>query len=816
MRRALLGTLLAATSAVFAFYFLAPIPDPLFEPDYATIVTDRRGEALRVYLNGDEQWVFPPDPAVAIPPRLRQTVITFEDRYFYIHPGVNPGAILRAAYQNLTTGTRVSGASTITMQLARLIETKERTLRNKILEAIQALAIEMRYDKEEILRLYLDHAPYGGNIRGFRAAARKYFGKAPFDLTWAEAATLTVLPNKPRLAPGIASSEELSSRRDGLLRRLRDRGVIAQADFELALAEPVPTSVRVFPVAAPHAADLARARGDGFVIETTIDATLQRRLESMVTFHARYLETEGVDNVSAIVVDTATAEVAAYVGSQDYFDYSVRGHIDGIQAPRSTGSILKPFLYSLAMDEGMLIADSLLKDVPTQIGAYAPQNIDRRFRGLVSAEQALVRSLNVPAVRLLAEYGLESFYYFLKDAGLAHLFRRPEDYGLPLILGGAEATPFELAALYRGLAAGGVFAPVRLLPDGGRSVRQSAGLRLLSEGASYLTLEMLQEVRRPGAEAYWRAFEGGVPVAWKTGTSYGRRDAWAVGVSPRWTVVVWAGNFTGEGSANLSSTTGAGYLLFEIFNAFSRNTRAAQPPAAAQRAFDGHSAGPTTAGATDWDADTAKATTAARSQPAQWFSPPAGSLREIETCLVTGYRATDHCEVTAPAVVPAGAPPLRPCPYHETIYVTLDGQHRVDSRCWRHGEYRRASVLVFPPEIADYARSSGLEASRVPPWSEDCGPGRGISRVTIAYPDEGARIFLPRELDGSLQKLTVRAAHRDSSARLYWYVDTSYVGATEETHKVSLELERGRYTVTCVDDAGARASVSFVVDIEEE
>lgn len=760
---------LSALSVVFvlAFYQLVPLPHPLFEDDYSTIVTDRRGQLLRVYLNEEEQWILPPDPSLPIPKRLRETVLAFEDRYFFHHPGVNPGAILRALYQNLTSGRRVSGASTITMQVARLIRPKPRTIRSKILEALQALAVEMRYSKEEILRLYLNHAPYGGNIRGYRAASLKYFAKSATELTWAEAATLAVLPNAPRLSPDVAGPDALEDRRNELLKRLREFGIIDRHAAGLATEEEVPRAARPLPVWAPHLCDYARSLEDSDRIATTIDLELQKRLESMVEFHSAYLASTGVDNVSALVANTVTGEAVAYAGSADYFDYSVQGHIDGIQSPRSTGSILKPLLYALAMDEGMLIPHSLLQDIPTQIGAYAPRNIDRRYRGLVSAEEALVRSLNVPAVRLLNAYGLEPFYFFLKDAGLDHIFRRPEDYGLPLILGGAEATPWEIAGLYRGLATEGSFAPLSVIPGG-----ETSPVQLISPGAAYLTLEMLRQVQRPGAEAYWRAFEGGVPVAWKTGTSYGRRDAWAVGVTPTWTVVVWTGNFRGEGNANLSSTTSAGYLLFEILNSFPR-----------------------------------------RDEPA-WFTADINSLRDTEVCVDTGYRATESCRHRSTLQTPAAAPPLAPCPYHKTIYVTADERYRVDSRCWDRGNYHRRSVLVFPPEVAQHTRAGGIELSVIPPWSPDCVGSRDASRVTIVYPTEGARIFLPRELDGSLQKLTLRAAHQDGNAALYWYLGSRYLGRTRDVHKLSVELDRGEHTVTCVDEHGARVAVRFYVDVE--
>jgi len=750
-----------------ALFLLIPLPRPLFPADYSTVIEDRNGEFLRVYLNGNEQWILPPDTRT-VPVALKTSVLQFEDRYFYLHGGVNPLAVVRAGLQNVRAGERVSGASTITMQLARIIKPKPRTIASKLLEMAQAVKLEVRFSKEQILESYLNHAPYGGNVRGYRAASRLYFGRSPEQLTWAQAATLAVLPNAPGLVAPQTDPAALRTRRDTLLARLHGEGIIDSTTYRLARAEPVPEKRLTFPSEAPHLADYVKARPardeDPFVIATTVDRDIQRTVSHLAAFHARFLASQGIPNLAVVVAETATGKVRAYIGSADYFDLDHHGPVDGVQAPRSTGSLLKPFLYALAMDSGMILPQTQLPDIPSQFGAFTPQNPDLGYRGLVTVHDALVMSLNVPPVRLLHRYGLKPFYGFLKDAGLGHLFRTPEDYGLPLILGGAEATPFEITALFRGLGSGGSFAPLQVIRQ--TDTARPRERELLSPGASYLTLEILQEVVRPGSEAFWASFRHGFPIAWKTGTSYGQRDAWAVGVTPEWTVCVWTGDFTGAENANLHSTTSSGPLLFDIFNSLPR--------------AEG------------------------------WFSPQQGSLRPVELCLDTGYRATQACPQTAVAYAPRYAPPTPACPYHTTVYVTSDGTYRVNSRCWEPGGYRAVSRLVYPPEIAGYLRSRGHDPGGLPPFAPGCNQSTP-DQLSILYPENDAMLYLPRDLDGSVQHVTLRAAHALPDATLFWYIDTEYRGATTGKHVQAVTLREGWHQLEVVDQDGNSRTARFFV-----
>ncbi|NJK97507.1 MAG: hypothetical protein HC830_05525 [Bacteroidetes bacterium] len=301
------------------------------------------------------------------------------------------------------------------------------------------------------------------------------------------------------------------------------------------------------------------------VVMTTLDYRIQKHLEERIRQYAYTLRQQGIRNVSALVVETRTGRVKAYIGSQDFYDREGLGQVDGVMARRSSGSILKPFLYALSMDEGIILPQTQVTDIPSYFDAFTPNNADEKYNGAIPAKEALVRSLNIPAVRLLNTYGVNKFYTFLGHAGVSTLFRQPEDYGLPLILGGAEVTAWDMAVLYRGLGSRGRFSPIHFLPgDSTRFTQETSNL--ISSGASYLTLEMLKELKRPGSEYYWEQYQNQKPLAWKTGTSYGHKDAWAAGVSPEWTIVVWVGNFDAESNLNLSGAASAGPLLFGIFN----------------------------------------------------------------------------------------------------------------------------------------------------------------------------------------------------------------------------------------------------------
>ncbi len=768
--------LLCGSLALLILYVLIPLPEPLFKPDYSTVVLDTHGKILRAFLNHNEQWCFPPDPNLVIPDKLKKAVLYFEDRYFYYHPGVNPVSLVRALRQNLRSPEIVSGASTLTMQVARLIQPKPRTYLNKGLEILQAVKIEIRYSKNDILNLYLNHAPFGRNIIGYQAAALRYFQKMPAQLTWSEATILAVLPNAPGLIFPTPNNERLKQKRDRLLTLLHHKKVIDQETYRLAILEPLPEMSQPLQFNAPHLAQVLYDRYGSArpILRTTIVQEHQQIIEQMLQQHVASLQPLGIHNGAVVVAETQTGKVRAYVGSQNFFDAGSRGQVNGVLAPRSSGSLLKPFLYALCIDEGILLPQTKIRDVPTSYGAFSPANASQKYDGLVSAKDALVRSLNVPAVRLLNTYGLYSFYLFLKATGIQTLFRSPQDYGLPLILGGAEVTVWDMATLFRGLAAGGQFQPLRLLEEDDSQEQTANAYQLISQGACYLTLNMLRELKRPGAEYYWEQYQNQWPLAWKTGTSYGQRDAWAVGVSPQWAIAIWIGNFNGEGNANLSGASCAGPLLFTIFNYLPK-------------------------------------------EPSKsWFEKPEQELELVKLCLQTGQVAGPDCKQTILAEAPRQMKPLQVCSYHQGIFVTLDEQQQVCSQCWQPGEYKRISRLIYPADVVQYLRESGQMISDLPPHRFDCPTHSDNLALQILYPQENACLWIPRDYDGSLQQVTARVAHRDKNHQLYWYLDDQYCGSSQALPSKPLKLTKGWHNLEVVDQTGNRDHKRFYVDLRSD
>ena len=766
--RELVKSFLFAVLLLLAGMTVIPLAFPLFKGDYSAVILDEQGEILRVFLNTAEQWHMPPDEAVPVPAKLVSAVLCFEDKYFYLHGGVNPYALLRAAAQDISSRSTVSGASTLTMQLARLLKPKSRTIFNKLLEIFQALKIEALYSKEQILKLYLDHAPYGGNIIGYRTAALKYFGKWADHLTWGEAALLAILPNAPAvIAPGLDNSR-LEEKRNRLLKKMLDLKIIDRETLNISLAEPVPVTIKDFPMSAPHLAAALQLQHQGMYVKTTINKQLQDDLTVLVAQQKEHLGYLGVKNVAVLVVETGSGKVRAYIGSQDFFDRETQGQVDGVMAPRSTGSILKPFLYALCMDEGMILPGSLLKDVETHFGSFSPVNSNFRYSGLVPAREALIRSLNVPAVRLLSEYGLYKFYMFLKRAGMSTLFRPYFDYGLPLIIGGAEATVFDMAALFRGLGNYGTFSPLKLLEGEGDAEK---GLSLISPGAAWLVLDILKEVSRPEAEYYWQQYQEQWPLAWKTGTSYGQRDAWSIGVSPQWTIAVWAGNFSGEGNPNLKSGNSAAPLLFNVFNYLPKSR-----------------------------------------EKAHWFARPDTVLTLVKVCKDTGYLATAECPATEYVPAPQFMRSFVPCRYHKTVYVTTDEKYSVCSLCWEPGKYKKVSRLLYPPDVVQYLRTRGQLINRIPPHKPDCPGLVNTKAVQILYPLENSKLWIPRDFYGTYEKITCKVAHRNTNQVVFWYLDSVYIKETTGDHNLALSLDKGWHELLVIDQDGQQDNVKFFVD----
>lgn len=772
--------------AVIAFLLLAfiPLPASLTHADYARILLARDGHLLGARIAGDQQWRFA--PVDAIPDKYRQALLLFEDRYFYSHPGINPFAILRATAGNLRSGRVTSGGSTLTMQLARLLRQADarragesgnlpRSLGAKSIEALRALQLEWHFSKDELLVHYTSHAPYGGNIVGLNAAAWRYFGRAPAELSWAEAALLAVLPNSPALIHPGRQRDRLRHKRDSLLQRLYQQGAMDDLDLQLALLEPLPERPQPLPQAAPHLLDnLIREHPEQITFHSTLNPELQAAVNAIAGRHGRRLASEGIHNLTLVVIDHQRMETVAYLGNKAWQDDArFSPDVDIARRPRSSGSILKPLLYGLMLQDSELLPTQLVADIPTRFGGYGPQNYDRRYRGAVPAHYALAHSLNIPAVRMLHVYGVSRFQHQLQAMGMSTLFRPADDYGLTLILGGAEATLWELSGIFARLTATArdgnerlqLAAPRQLMTDSAPTAQQP----VLRQGAAWLTLQAMIEVVRPGTDSLWRDFSGSQSIAWKTGTSYGLRDAWAIGSNSRYTVGVWAGNAGGEAAPALTGQSSAAPVMFDIFD---------------------------------------------RLGASAWFARPDHALKTVAVCRDDGYLAGGQC----PAMdihIPRESHFQTVTPHHRRIHLDRAGQFRVHSRCESVANMQAQDRFVLPPAQEYFWRQHHASYRLLPPWRSDCladlAEVDSDQPMDLLYPHAGSRLYIPVDIDGKRSRALLQAVHRQPGMTLYWHLDDRYLGATKLFHEQSIALEPGWHKLKLVDRQGYQLERWFQV-----
>ena len=739
------------------------LPRHLFHVPYSTVVTDRNEELLGARIASDGQWRFPPRNTT--PEKIKECLITFEDKHFYHHWGVNPFAIGRAFYQNVKNKRIVSGGSTLTMQTIRLARNESRTFREKLIEMIWATRLEFRASKEEILSMYISHAPFGGNVVGLDAAAWRYFGHSADDLSWAESAMLAVLPNAPAMIHLSKGRKTLLDKRNRLLKQLLEKKTIDSSTYELAISEPLPDEPHALPQIAPYLVSRFYQERNGEYSRSTINKGIQTQVEDLAERWSNEFGRSDIRNLAILVIDIPSNQVVAYCGNV-HFDRKQGGNqVDVIQAPRSTGSILKPFLYYAMLQEGSLLPDMLLPDVPVNINGFTPQNFSMQFEGAVPASEALARSLNIPAVTMLQRYGVPKFHSFLQQIGLKTINRSSSHYGLSLILGGAEATLWDVTNAYAMMGRSLLQLPQRscslLLPTS----RITESTDPFQPGAVWQTFDALKEVNRP-EEIDWKSIPSMQTIAWKTGTSYGFRDAWAVGVTPRYAVGVWVGNATGEGKPGLVGAQTAGPVLFDIFNLLPSSS---------------------------------------------WFTRPAGIFVEAEVCRKSGHLKGRFCDETDTLLVlPAGLR-TEACPYHHLVTLSANESQRIYENCANTEPTLRKSWFTLPPVWEWYYKQHHPEYKPLPPFKAGCGEDT-FQPMQFIYPPMNARIKLPKQLDGSKGFLTVELAHNNPNATVFWHLDETYQAQTQDFHKISLQPAADKHSLTAVDGEGNTISTTFFVE----
>ena len=731
-----------------------------FENRFAHILY-AEDKILSAQVSEDQQWRIQCEGE--LPEKLATTLKLFEDQYFDYHIGINPVSILKAIRDNRKAGRIVRGGSTITMQLARIHEgNRPRTYKQKMKEMLLALAMELKYSKKEILQLYAQHAPYGGNTVGYCAAARRYYDKQATELSWTESATLSVLPNAPsKIYPG-KSQQDLIRKRNFLLGKLLVNAYIDSVTYRLSVMEDLPTQSHHFESMAPHLLQKAKLENPkAHNHHTTLDHTLQQNTKRILQqYRDQYAPASGVDNMCALILRN-DGSIASYVANVSC-SHDCGADVDILTSPRSPGSTLKPLLYGVSIDAGLITPAALLEDIPVFYNGYTPSNFDKKHRGIVSAESALTQSLNIPAVNLLQDYGIHPFLSDLREMGFTTMQKEADHYGLTMILGGNEVKPVELATTYMNVQRVAAGKNPTTIGYKKSKDREHPEYFPLSTGASYLVMDMLKGVNRPESEEGWQYFQNQEAISWKTGTSFGFRDAWSVGCTPEYTVLVWVGNADGEGRPGLTGIKKAAPVLFDLFKLLPRGKE---------------------------------------------LLPPTSEMAIKYVCKASGYLPNASCATTVGQYHPKAAHNLPVCTYHQSVTLDPTETMQVYQHC--EAEVVSKSLFVLNPIVDHYHEKMTGTSYSLPPYKKDCDTQKQDLRILC--PTEQAEILLPRDLDNEKQALVGKVVTGSQIDSLYWFMDHELVSVTKESHEVAFDLEPGRHVLTVVGSDGQERSHAFVI-----
>lgn len=766
-------------------YFLFSLPKQLFTSPTSYVIAASNGELLSATIASDGQWRFP--VADSVPNKFISCITAFEDQRFFSHFGMDVLAMGRAMKQNFKAKGIVSGGSTLTMQVIRLSRQKERTIWQKITEIYLSYRLEFKYSKNEIIALYAANAPFGSNVVGLEAASWRYFGRKAESLSWGEMATLAVLPNSPSLVHPGKNATRLTKKRNDLLDKLARLKTIDQATANLAKLEPIPGKPLPLPQNAPHLLNRFKQEAKKLdvkttAIQTSIDYNIQLKINELLKRYNNRYRANSINNIAALVLDVKKGTVLSYVGNIYQPEFKeLESHVDMIKAPRSAGSTLKPLLYASMLTDGLLLPRTLVADIPTQIAGYTPQNYDLSYDGAIPADKALSRSLNIPAVKLLQQYKYQRFYDKLKKLKFTTLNQPADHYGLSLILGGSEITMWDLAKSYMGMARtlnhyndykgrynpGDYDEPSYLNQLTDEKSKDNYELNAeLDHGSIWATFNAMEEVMRPGDEGLWEQFSSANRVAWKTGTSFGFRDAWAVGVTPNHVVCVWVGNADGEGRPGLMGIEAAAPVLFDIFKQLPES---------------------------------------------KWFEEPKTKLKKLLVCKQSGFKAGEFCTDKIQESVPFAGEKTTICPYHKLVHLNAAGTYRVTDQCENPSAMLHQKWFILPPTMEYYYKIKNSDYKVLPPFEIGCDDTGSNFVMDMIYPKNHAMIYIPIELDGKKGKVIFNATHRNQSAKIYWHIDANYIGTTQSFHQMAINASPGKHTLTLVDENGERLVQSFTL-----
>lgn len=745
-------------------FFLMELAFPLtIDVDYAPVVLSREGTPLYTWITKDEQWRMQAS-LEEITPELKKAIVFKEDKRFYYHPGIDILALARATGSNMLHFKRTSGASTITMQVARMLDRKPRTYWRKCVEMFRALQLELHYSKAEILQFYLNLVPYGSNIQGVKAASVLYFDKSPDQLSLAEITALSIIPNRPNSMVIGKDNPKIVAERNKWLEHFKKAGLFDATIIHNALQEPLTAFRHETPrIAAQLAWRLRRTFPATETIKSTIDARYQQKSESIAANYLRSLQLQGIYNASVIIIDNKTHQVVTYIGSTDYNDKAHNGQVDGVKASRSPGSTLKPLLYGLAMDKGIITPKKVIADVPVTIGSYCPENYDLDFRGNISIEQALRQSLNIPAVKTLQELGVINMVTAMKQAGFSTIGKSKSKLGLSMILGGCEIRLDELTNYYAALSNGGQYHNMIWIQTDNNSLKKNnPGKSILSASSAYMLTQILTELSRPDLPNLASNAVGIPKIAWKTGTSYGRKDAWSIGYNPNYTIGVWIGNFNGQGAPGLSGAGTATPLLFQLFNAIDRNAA--------------H----------------------------EWLQAPT-ELSSRLVCAKTGKVPKDDCgEQVSDSYIP-GISSNDICDHRKLVYLSASEQFSYCTTCLPANGYKIKYYENISPELAAFNDTRHISYVRIPPHNPSCGRLFDGMAPTITSLQNGMTYLIADKT----QQLQLACSVGSDVQQVYWYLNDKYLGKTLSGEKLLFTPTEPLLKISCTDDKGRNSCIKI-------
>ncbi len=733
-----------------SFYFF-PLPE--FK-NFSKTVYSSDSTLIAAYLTEDDKWRLR-TRLNEVSPELIKAIIKKEDKYFYWHPGFNPFAIARAMFQNIYKGKRVSGASTITMQLARILEPSERNYYNKLIELLRAVQLEMHFSKDEILEMYLSYLPYGGNIEGVKSASFVYFDKAPEKLSLAQAITLAVIPNDPNKYRLDKNVVELINKRDRWIYKFSEEKIFSEKQLTDAKNEILISQRFSLPHKAPHFSYLVSNNYKSDQLFTNLDLKIQTIAEDLLLNYVNRNYGKGITNGALVIVDNKDNSVKAYCGSANFYDELYSGQVNGITAVRSPGSTLKPALFAQAFDLGLLTPQMKLNDIPTDFSGYEPENYDLEFNGPVSASFALVNSLNIPAVELLQKTGFNRFVNLLSNSGFAEISKQKKFLGLSTILGGCGVKHEQLIRLFTAFANEGKLRKLNYLKN-----ENDKGKKIFSEEASYLIAEILSQNERPDFPVELIELAGVPRIAWKTGTSYGKRDAWAIGFNKNYTISVWMGNFNGKGSPYLSGSEMAVPLLFELFKAIDKKNNG-------------------------------------------WFQYPLDLLTR-KVCRETGLIAGDKCESIIDDYWIEDVTHQKTCNLYKEIFVSKNHEKEYCPDCLPEKNYEKVSFAFYKPELALWFEKNNINYNKPPKHNSDCQFMLTKGGPKIISPAEDYEYLVE---ENTSQEILLQAASNNNISYHYWFINDEFYKKSKPGEKLFFNPDEGEIKITCLDDRGREESI---------